>query len=579
MSVTRTTCTLNSSPNVQPVSSYGRFCGSLGLQVLVVEQRVRDAAVGLIHADDVAARRELLHLGLRLVVSLGIRLLTSRLRSGFGGPLGRFRLRVSGLGFLRRHFHREWRRRARDLDRLPLQHAQQLRLRARPRVVAREDVRRRALDLRLQHGPLALQVEVLQEQLAVVGEVRQRGQQPRQRVVVVVALRPHGLRQRRVLLVPRARVVVRLQLPLDGVGARVAERLVEPADAVVHRPDEHQVAGRPRVEGAVGERAGHAELGHLRHVVPAEQLPLVGEDGVHPRVVRPVADRVVVQIRHRLVQVVQHLHLLRHHEIDHVSREGKRGGHRVAVVVVDDVFAPVGDRRPGVFRIREVPLVDVDLAIAAVRFQHGRDHRDDVRANGLDVRALVHHEPVGQFHQGRRRAGLGRVQRPRDVVHRHRRAHQPVGLGIVELDRAGVGQLREARAVLVEPGEDGLGGDGHGDHLPAFLGLADREHPYAARARLLEHPHVLVHFRRVGQLAGSAGDIPQHRRRRRHRLRRRQVVDQRRQEERLGRVFLDLLRVRLVDGLLRVAGVLVRLGQHAGARRTGQRHQHDCTED
>jgi hypothetical protein len=31
-SVTRTACTLNSSGNVQPVSSYGRFCGSFGLQ-------------------------------------------------------------------------------------------------------------------------------------------------------------------------------------------------------------------------------------------------------------------------------------------------------------------------------------------------------------------------------------------------------------------------------------------------------------------------------------------------------------------------------------------------------------------
>jgi len=31
-SVTRTTWTLNSSPKVQPVSSYGRFCGSFGLQ-------------------------------------------------------------------------------------------------------------------------------------------------------------------------------------------------------------------------------------------------------------------------------------------------------------------------------------------------------------------------------------------------------------------------------------------------------------------------------------------------------------------------------------------------------------------
>src|SRR5262249_13327449 len=42
----------------------------------------------------------------------------------------------------------------------------------------------------------------------------------------------------------------------------------------------------------------------------------------------------------------------------------------------------------------------------------------------------------------------------------------------------------------------------------------------------------------------------------RHRFRRRQVVDQRRQEERLSRVLLDLLRVVLVDGLVRIASGL-----------------------
>src|SRR5262249_46331478 len=41
--------------------------------------------------------------------------------------------------------------------------------------------------------------------------------------------------------------------------------------------------------------------------------------------------------------------------------------------------------------------------------------------------------------------------------------------------------------------------------------------------------------------------------RRRYRFRRRQVVDERRAEERLGRVLLDLLRVFLVDRLVRIA--------------------------
>ena len=557
------------------MSSYGRFCGSFGLQVLVIEQRVRDAAVGLVHADDVAARRERLRLGLRLLVGRLRRTfsgLVNRLRRGIGGLVGRPRL-------LHRQRHREGRRRPRHLDRLPLEHAEQLRLRARPHVIGGKDVGGRPLDGRLQDRSLALEVEVLQEELVVVGEVRQRRQQPGQRVVVVVALRPHRLRQRRVLLEPGSCVIVWLELAFHRVGAGVAERLVQPADAVVHRPDEHQVAGRPRVEGAVGERPGHPELGHLRHVVPAEQLPLVGQDGVDPRVVRAVTDGVVVQVRHRLVQVVQHLHLLADHEVDHVAREGQRGGHRVAVVVVHDVLAPVDGRRPDVLRVREVPVVDIDLPIAAVGFEHGRDHRDDVRADGLDIGALVDGQAIGQLHERRRRPGLGRVQRPGDVVDRHRQAHEPIGLGVVHLDGPRVRQLRQARAVLVELCQDRLCGDRHRDHLAAFLRLADREDLHAARARFFEPPHVVVHLGGVRQLARRAGDIAQHGLWRRHRLRRREVVHQRRQEEGLGGVLPDLLRVLLVDGLLRIAGVLVGLSQHASAGGAGQADQHQCAED
>ena len=74
---------------------------------------------------------------------------------------------------------------------------------------------------------------------------------------------------------------------LEGVGAAVAEGFVEAADAVVHRGKKHQVAGAPGIEVAVGEDAGHAELGHLLHVVPAEHLPLVGEDGIDPPLYGP----------------------------------------------------------------------------------------------------------------------------------------------------------------------------------------------------------------------------------------------------------------------------------------------------
>ena len=71
--------------------------------------------------------------------------------------------------------------------------------------------------------------------------------------------------------------------------------------------------------------------------------------------------------------------------------------------------------------------------------------------------------------------------------------------------------------------------------------------------RLLEQAHVLVDLFGVRQHAGRAGDVAEHGLRRRHGFRRGQVVDQRRGEERLGRVFLDLLGVLGVDRDLRIA--------------------------
>ena len=36
-----------------------------------------------------------------------------------------------------------------------------------------------------------------------------------------------------------------------------------------------------------------------------------------------------------------------------------------------------------------VPLVDIDHAVAAVDFDHGRDEHDHVRANELDVGRII----------------------------------------------------------------------------------------------------------------------------------------------------------------------------------------------
>ncbi len=157
--------------------------------------------------------------------------------------------------------------------------------------------RRRFLD-----RALALQVIIAQELRCVIGKIIQRRQQAALLVVVVVALRPGHFRQRRIRPVPGALVFRRRQRALFGYPHRHCERLVQAADAVVHRRHEHQIARTPGIELAMREHAGHAELGQLLRVVPAELLPFVGQDRIDPGVVRAVADRVVIQERHRFVQ-------------------------------------------------------------------------------------------------------------------------------------------------------------------------------------------------------------------------------------------------------------------------------------
>ena len=109
----------------------------------------------------------------------------------------------------------------------------------------------------------------------------------------------------------------------------------------MRRRNEHQVARRPRVERAVRENAGHAELRHLGDVLPSDQLPFIGQNRIDPGVVRAVADRVVIKIRHRLMQIVKYLRLPIKISVQDVARELQRQTHRIAIVVVRDVMSPV----------------------------------------------------------------------------------------------------------------------------------------------------------------------------------------------------------------------------------------------
>ena len=306
------------------------------------------------------------------------------------------------------------------------------------------------------------------------------------------------------------------------------------------------------------EHAGHAELRHLLHVVPAEQLPLVGQDRIDPGVVRAVADRVVVEERHRFVQVVQHLGVPAEIGVEHVARQVQRQAHRVAVVVVGDVVTPVQQRRRRLAGIGAMPVVQIHHAVAAVDFDDGRDQRDDVRADLADVGRVVDGEAIGQFHQRGRRAGLRRVDRAGDVVDRRRRRDQRFGLRVVHAEHARIGELRQARIVGLQVGEQRLVGDRDRDHVAAFLGLADAVYLHP-RARRGEHVEVAIDVLRVRQHVRRAGDVAEHLGRRRHRGRCRQVVGQRRVERRIGRVLGDLLRVGLIDRLLRIA-CIARIG-------------------
>src|SRR5262249_1960279 len=143
----------------------GSLLGIFGTPVLVVEQHVGDAAVGLVHSDDVGARgigARLRDGGLRALGQLGLAGLVG------GGLLGRsiFLLLLLRLLLVLR---RDGERGAgpMDLTALELQDTQELRLGARPRIVGREDVRGRPFGLRLLDRPAGLQREVAQKLLTV----------------------------------------------------------------------------------------------------------------------------------------------------------------------------------------------------------------------------------------------------------------------------------------------------------------------------------------------------------------------------------------------------------------------------
>ena len=84
--------------------------------------------------------------------------------------------------------------------------------------------------------------------------------------------------------------------------------------------------------------------------------------------------------------------------VQDVARQLERQTHRVAIVVMRDIMAPVHKRWPVFVRVRQVPVVNIDHAIAAVGFDDWSDQRDHALTNGFDVRTVINCQSIGQFH-------------------------------------------------------------------------------------------------------------------------------------------------------------------------------------
>ena len=209
----------------------------------------------------------------------------------------------------------------------------------------------------------------------------------------------------------------------------------------MHTRQKHQVAGTPGVKVTVCEDSGHPKTLHLRDIVPAEFAPLVGQRGIDPCVVRSVAHGVVVKKWNRFMQIVQHLRTPIQVSVEHVPGQIECHGHGIAVVIVSDVMAPVNKARPILARMRFVPFVHVDHAVAAIHFHDGRDEHDHVGADVLDIGRIVYRKTIGEFHQRRGSTGLRRVDCARDVINRPGLVEEWTGFRVVEIDRARVRKL------------------------------------------------------------------------------------------------------------------------------------------
>src|ERR1019366_6730680 len=197
------------------------FLRIVGGPVLVVEQGIGYAAIGLVHAQNVTGGGESARLGLGFFGGLSGRRFGRSIarsiacRGGIRVPCpcaaASTASTASSARLLGRHHDRNGCGGAGDLAALILQHAPEVGLRAGTRVVGRKHVGGGAFGARFLDGAFRLEVEVAEEELVVAGEVVERGEYAGLFVVVVVALRPLRLGKRLILLEPGAGVLIGAQ--------------------------------------------------------------------------------------------------------------------------------------------------------------------------------------------------------------------------------------------------------------------------------------------------------------------------------------------------------------------------------
>jgi len=329
-----------------------------------------------------------------------------------------------------------------------------------------------------------------------------------------------------------------------------------------------EVARRPAVHEVVRPHARHAPLGHLRDFEVREEGQLEPEDRVEVRILRRVA-AVGVQQRLRFVQVVNDWGFRSHVPVEQRAHRHQRHV-EVAVVVVKCVLAPVGQlpataattARSRRLRVGLISIKPVDVAVASIRLGRRRYGHDHVVADLRDERRGFRREAIDQLHQHLGRARFTAVQSAHQVV--LRLGGRDELFDLLRRQSAGIGELLQVRGVLREILDVLVRRDVDGDHVAAFVGLADDLHLHA-RCRFFERAVVLEDVGVVGQRVWRADVVAEDVLRRRDAFDERQMVDERTAVVRIAGPFLVELRELFVLSLLRVP----RLGDHLLGRQGG----------